>query len=91
MEATLIRWKLREVMDKHSIKAKDLADAMSLSQNALSNLRGSDMPRIDGERLNSLLINLNKMRRAGSDVITPADLIEFSLSLNETKEINLNV
>jgi len=86
---TLIRWKLREVMEKHQIQAKDLAERLDLSQNAISNLRKGEMPRIDGDRLNSLLINLNQMRSAGSPVIGVIDLIEFSLSLDEAQELKL--
>lgn len=89
MSETLIRWKLREVMDSHRIQAKELADRMDLSQNALSNLRKGEMPRIDGDRLNSLLLNLNQLRREGSPVIGVTDLIEFSLSLDEAKEMKL--
>jgi DNA-binding Xre family transcriptional regulator len=90
MGKTLIRWKLREVMDRHGIKAKDLAESLKISQNSVSNLRGGEMPRIDGDRLNSLLIQLNKMRRAESEIITPSDLIEFSLSLDEARGLKLN-
>lgn len=91
MEKTLIRWKLREVMDRHGIQAKDLADELGISRNAVSNLRGVDMPRIDGDRLNNLLLALNKMRRADSQLITPVDLIEFTLGMDELKGVNINV
>lgn len=91
MENTLIRWKLREVMDRHGIQAKDLADELGVSRNAVSNLRGVDMPRIDGARLNDLLLALNKMRRADSKLITPVDLIEFTLGMDELKGVNVNV
>jgi DNA-binding Xre family transcriptional regulator len=87
VDNTLIRWKLREVMDHHGIKSKDLAVALGISPNAVTNLRDSSMPRVDGERLNSLLMQLNHMRKEGSDLLTPVDLIEYSLSLDEAKAL----
>ncbi|MEO1145148.1 MAG: helix-turn-helix transcriptional regulator [Cyanobacteria bacterium J06638_22] len=89
VSSTLIRWKLREVMEANGIQAKELAAALGVSQNAVSNLRGSDMPRIDGDRLNGILLELNKRRRNGSAVIMPSDLIEFTLKPDEAKEINV--
>ncbi|MEP1079666.1 helix-turn-helix transcriptional regulator [Leptolyngbya sp. PL-A3] len=88
MSATLIRWKLREVMDVHGIQAKDLAEAVGVSKNAVSNWRNSDMPRLDGDRLNEILLQVNKRRRPGSPIVMPSDLIEFTLSPDEISEIN---
>lgn len=78
----MIRWKLNEVMARYHIKNVDLANEIKISPNAVSNLRGSKtMPRIDGERLNSVCNGLTWIcQRAGENVvITPADLIEFQL------------
>lgn len=83
MALKVIHWRLRDVMDSHGIRATDLAERMQVSKNAVSNLRGSDMPRIDGARLNSLVLALNGLRRANSDIITPSDLIQFSLNPDE--------
>lgn len=90
MGKTLIRWKLKDVMDRHGIQAKELALSLGVSQNAVTNMRRSEMPRIDGDRLNALLMTLNKMRRSGTAVLTPVDLIEFSLTLDEAREVQFD-
>ena len=89
MSLKLISWKLREVMDRHGIRATDLAESMGISKNAVSNLRGVDMPRLDGDRLNSLVLSLNQLRRHGSTLITPSDLIGFSLTPDEMKKLGV--
>ena len=87
MKQKLINWNLREVMDRNGIRGADLAQSMGISKNSVSNLRGVEMPRFDGDRLNSLVLSLNKLRKAGTDLITPSDLIGFSLTPDEMKEL----
>ena len=85
MSATVITWRLRDVMERNGIRAGDLAREMGVSANAVTNWRGVTMPRFDGDRLNQLVISLNKLRRAGAELITPSDLIGFALSPEEMK------
>jgi DNA-binding Xre family transcriptional regulator len=75
-------------MEQQGIKAKALSQELGLSSTAITNLRGSSMPRIDGEKLNQLLLALNRMRRADSPLITLADLIEFSLTTDELGDLD---
>ena len=51
MVKTLITWNLIGVMETHNISASDLAKTMDVSNNAISNLRSSKMPRLSEERL----------------------------------------
>ena len=77
-------------MESQGIRAKDLAIELKVSQNAVSNMRSSSMPRIDGQKFNDLIIALNNLRKANSDLITPSDLIAFSLSPNEMARLGVN-
>ncbi len=64
-------------MARHRVLAKDLADFIGISSNAVSNLRKSDnMPRVDGERLEQLCVGITKLSKIGQKV-TPYDLIEY--------------
>ena len=83
MVKTLITWNLVRVMEAHNISASDLAKKMDVSNNAVSNLRSTKMPRLSEERLNQLLLCLNYLRKKGSPVIEPKDLIVFSLTPEE--------
>lgn len=76
MAQILIRWRLNEVMARHGIRAKELAEEMDVSASAISNLRKRNMPRLTEETLNSLCKALNKLSHEGT-LITPGDLIEY--------------
>jgi putative transcriptional regulator len=79
-EDRMIRWRLNEIMARYSITGAELAEALGVSANAVSNLRSTKkMPRIDGDRLNSLCFALTTLCRGrGENVeITPGDLIEY--------------
>jgi putative transcriptional regulator len=77
MTATLIRWRLSEVMARHRVAAKDLAKLLGVSNNAISNLRNADvMPRIDGTRLEQICVAISRLSRLG-DPVSPHDLIEY--------------
>jgi putative transcriptional regulator len=77
MTQTLIRWKLSEVMARHRVPAKDLAEFLSISDNAVSNLRKAEvMPRIDGNRLEQICIGISKLSKIG-DKVSPYDLLEY--------------
>ncbi|MFG6094384.1 XRE family transcriptional regulator [Leptolyngbyaceae cyanobacterium CCMR0082] len=91
MVSSMIHWRLRDVMDREGIQAKALAQEIGVTANAMTNLRGSEMPRINGERLNGLILGLNKLRRADSKLITLTDVIEFSLTPDEMSEVGISV
>lgn len=73
----LIKWRLNEVMARHDIRSKDLAEEMEVSPSAISNLRKRNMPRLSEETLNKLCQALNKLSQEGT-LITPGDLIEYT-------------
>ncbi|MDV2994978.1 MAG: hypothetical protein N4J56_004632 [Chroococcidiopsis sp. SAG 2025] len=72
----MIRWRLKEVMARHDISVKDLAAALDVNPTAVSNLRKTEMPRINGAQLNALCLNLQRLSKL-PEAITPADLIEY--------------
>lgn len=73
---TLIRWRLNEVMARYHIRPKELAEAMSVSQTTVSNLRKRQMPRLSEQTLNKLCQALNELCQEDY-LITPGDLIEY--------------
>ena len=89
MGLTMIHWRLREVMDREGIQAKVLAEELGVTQNSISNMRRSTMPRMNGDTFNSLLIAINKLRREQSALILPNDVLQFSLTPDEMKELNV--
>jgi DNA-binding Xre family transcriptional regulator len=86
MKQNVIKWHLKELMARHKVKGNDLANYMKVSNQAVSDLRNKKtMPRIDGDRLNDLCNGLNAL---GSDIqspITPNDLIEYILDIEEIR------
>lgn len=84
----MIQWKVKAVMRLHDISARALSEELQLSSTAISILRRVDMPRMDGEKLNQLMLALNRMRRADSPLITLTDIMEFSLSMDELSSLN---
>jgi len=64
-------------MARHRVLAKDLADFIGVSRNAMSTLKKSEsLPRVDGNRLEQLCIGITKLSKIGEKV-TPYDLIEY--------------
>jgi DNA-binding Xre family transcriptional regulator len=79
VKQTLIKWRLKEVMARHDIKAGDLAKCMGVSHNSVANLRrAKTMPRLDGESLNRLCNALNSLAQDLEGEITPVDLITYT-------------
>ena len=75
---TLIKWRLNEVMARYRIKGNDLAAYLGVSGNAISNLKNArTMPRLTGEKLNTLCNGLNELAQDKEREITPADLIDY--------------
>jgi putative transcriptional regulator len=84
MSKTLIRWKLNEVMARHRVKGKDLADFLGISNNAVSSLRKAEiMPAIGGDRWEQICDGINQLSLSG-DTIAPFDLIEHIPSIGYT-------
>lgn len=66
---SVIRWKLNEVMARSRIRNKDLAEALSVTENSIYRLRKSDeMPRLTAERLDGICQVLQ---------CQPGDLLEW--------------
>lgn len=64
MVETVIRWNLNEVMARHHVRGIDLAEEMGVRAATVSSLRKSTaLPRIDAERLDSILKALNKLAK----------------------------
>lgn len=83
---TKIIWKMAEVMARYKIGGKNLAKYLGVRGNAVSNLKNAEtMPRLDGDKLNSLCNGLSKL--SGVE-ISPNDLLEFTLDeiLEDTEE-----
>ncbi|WP_049783909.1 helix-turn-helix domain-containing protein [Acaryochloris marina] len=72
-------------MDKHGITTSALAESMGVSSNSISNMRKSEMPRLNGERLNQLIMCINQMRKPGTRLIELEDLIVLSYTTAEMK------
>ena len=93
----MIRWKLRELMARGKVTNRELATHTNHHETSISRLKMTDtMPRLDGSMLNALCVALSKIFQEKNlgDIITPADLIEFSLDggnpQDEEKEARAN-
>lgn len=75
-----VRWKLAELLARHSIKNKELGEALNIGPNAVSSLKNSpSMPRIDGDKLGDILNALNQLGNPElmDGGITLLDLLEY--------------
>ena len=71
----MIRWKLNELMARHRISNKDLAESLGRHETSVSRMRTSDeMPRFNGESLNALCDALTGLAEV---TVNPSDLIEY--------------
>ena len=69
-------WRLNELMARHRISGKALADELEISANAVSSLRKAEtMPRIDGARLDEIAAAVTKLS-AIDEVVRGVDLLE---------------
>ncbi|WP_341532114.1 helix-turn-helix transcriptional regulator (plasmid) [Nostoc sp. UHCC 0302] len=92
MNQALIKWRLKEVMARHNVKARDLAAEMGVSANSVSNLRNArTMPRLDGEILNNLCESLNRLAQDLEGEITPSDLIGYVRGPNPVIDENFEI
>jgi putative transcriptional regulator len=73
----LIRWKLNEVMARHRVKGKDLADYLGISPNSVSLLKKATVfPEIGGERWEQICAGINELSQI-DELITPFDMVEY--------------
>lgn len=84
---SLINWKLKEVMDREQITGEELAEVLETTRRSITRLRAREMPAINEAKFSALLIALNKLRKTSEEIITPHDLIVFSLTMDEMKDI----
>lgn len=71
-------WRLNELMARHRVSGKELADEIGISANAVSALRKAEtMPKINGERLDQIAAALTKLSRTGG-LVRGVDLLENS-------------
>jgi len=69
-------WRLNELMARHRVTGKDLADALGVSTNAVSSLKNSEtMPKINGEKLDAIADALTRLSQIGG-TIRGIDLLE---------------
>lgn len=83
----LITWRLKEIMNREGIGTKDLAKRMKLTVRWAQKTRAPVMPGMNQERLEDLLMALNVLRKPGSDIIRIQDLIAFSLTPEQIKQM----
>lgn len=92
LEKRMIRWKLREVMAQGKITNRELAQCIGHHETSVSRMKMSDtMPRIDGATLNNLCNGLTKLfqNKGYQTVITPSDLIEYTVDTNDGGQVNI--
>jgi putative transcriptional regulator len=86
MSKGLIRWKLNEIMARHRIKGKDLANHLGVSANAISMLKNAPiLPEIGGERWEQICEAINELSQI-NEPITPFDMIEYIPSESASKD-----
>ena len=69
-------WRLSELMARHSVSGKELADELGISTNAVSALKSAKtMPRINGERLDQIAAALTRLSRI-DEKVRGIDLLE---------------
>ena len=77
MGRNVIRWKLSEIMARHRVKGKDLANYLGISANSVSSLKRAEvMPEIGGERWEQICEAINELSHL-DEKCTPFDLIEY--------------
>ncbi|AFY58640.1 putative transcriptional regulator [Rivularia sp. PCC 7116] len=80
----MIRWKLSELMARHRIKGKELANYLGISANSVSALKRAElMPEIGGERWEQICEAINELSCL-NEKCTPFDLVEYVPSKDES-------
>ena len=84
MSKNVIRWKLSELMARHRIKGKELANYLGISANSVSALKRAEvMPEIGGERWEQISEAINELS-CRDEKCTPFDLVEYVPSQDES-------
>ncbi|NER29088.1 MAG: helix-turn-helix domain-containing protein [Symploca sp. SIO1C4] len=75
----MIKWRLSEVMARHQVTGRELANLLNRHESSITKIRATKiMPRLSATSLNELLNGLNKLKKTEVDhVITPNDLIDY--------------
>jgi putative transcriptional regulator len=69
-------WRLNELMARHRVSGKALADELGISTNAVSALRTAEtMPKINGDRLDQIAAALTTLSELG-ETVRGVDLLE---------------
>ena len=77
-KASVVRWKLREVMARRRITNKALAVELDVHPTSISRLRTQDvLPEIGGEVLGSLIDGINKLTVEGYGECSLEELVEL--------------
>lgn len=74
-------------MSDRKIAVGDLAKELGISRTAVTNMRGDQMPRLNGERINQIIVALNCLIPADEDPIGASDLLGFGLTVTELKHV----
>lgn len=70
------KWRLAEVLARHKIKNKELADYLGVRQNTIADLKKADsMPRIDGKKLDEIAAAITALSKIG-ETVRGIDLLE---------------
>lgn len=84
MSKNVIRWKLSELMARHRIKGKELANYLGISANSVSALKRAElMPEIGGERWEQISEAINELS-CRDEKCTPFDLVEYVPNQDES-------
>lgn len=70
------KWRLAEVLARHKIKNKELADYLKVRPNTIADLKKADsMPRIDGKKLDEIAAAITALSKIG-ETVRGIDLLE---------------
>lgn len=84
MNNTLIKWKLAELMARHRITGKAMAEKLQKSETSIAKLRkATKMPRLNSDDLEKLLIAVEELADSETKFRTLelSDLIEWERGL----------
>lgn len=80
MNRTLIRWKLAELMARHKVTGRDLAQKLGKNESSITRLKGAvKLPKLGGDEVEALLIAIEELAAEETKhrPLTLADLIEW--------------
>lgn len=83
----MITWDLKGLMEREKIAAGVLAKRIEVTDRTMSRMRGRTMPSLDQKKMADLLLALNTLKRSETPLITPNDLLIFSLTATELQQV----